>query len=192
MDDYPIGIGKQGEIICLPKFNDCPSIAVYGTKRTGKTILCHRILEHFHWWLKFGILIGNDYQNEVYGWAGPCKSNEFYKKFITFKEKPAPLPIFLIFPNTNKKIEMIKLITPKIIMNLPIEYLVKHIEDFVELERTKNYFKNMNFDGCKSEEDVKQRINEEFEKQKVTKKAVIAMQPKINNMLKLFFEDGML
>ncbi|MEK6860330.1 MAG: hypothetical protein AABY07_00025, partial [Nanoarchaeota archaeon] len=192
LHNFPIAVSKTGEIICLPKFSVCPSIMVYGRKRTGKTLLCHRIVEAFYWWFRYKVFIGNDYQNEVFAWASPCRSFGLYKQFVTFGEVPAPLPIFLIMPNSSRDLGMKKLKTAKMVMTLPIEYLVKNIEDFVNLDKSEGYFKSMDFTGCKSKDDVKNRIIDNLKEQGVKEKMIASMTPKINNMMEFFIDDGML
>ena len=35
---YPIGYTDKGEIICIPNYDICPTIGIFGRKRTGKCV----------------------------------------------------------------------------------------------------------------------------------------------------------
>ena len=190
--EFPFAVSIHGEIICMKNPNTCPSIAIYGFKGVGKTILGHVLIEGFYWFFNYAAFIANDYQIETIPWASPCKSNDFLRKIKIFGKEPAPLPLFLVIPNSERDFGLEKLRTPKIKIVLPLDYLTENIEKFTELEGTEKYFKNMNFVGCNTEEEFKKRVEEEFERLEVPKKARGSMIPKINTIMHLFFKDKMI
>lgn len=189
MEYYPFAYTELGEIICFKKFEKCPTIAIYGVKGSGKTVLIHTLLEGFYWYWNYLAFIANDYQDECVEWAFPCKSNKFLKKIMVLNKHPTPLPIFLLLPFSDRKLDVEKRKTAKMKIVLPFDYLVNNIEKFVNLGGSEKYFKNIDFSKCKSREDVKKVIDEGVKS--LDKRARDAVVGKIEIVLNLFFKDNL-
>src|SRR3990167_7754409 len=63
--EFPIGVTKLGEIICIEKPSETVSMFATGKTGFGKTLILHRLLDGFyHYWNYNGFVL-NDYTPET-------------------------------------------------------------------------------------------------------------------------------
>lgn len=143
IEGLPVGMSESGELVCIPKTLDPPSIGIVGAKGKGKTILLGRIADYMYWFWKYLLLFANDYNGEMGSKTKPMQDNElFLKRLRWINDTPAPLPVITCVPD-NSLIEhnSLKICRPYIkFLNNPTrfmpkefktsgKYLMKHKED---------------------------------------------------------------
>jgi len=197
IEGIPIMISDKGEIICLPDLRDCPVIQVTGQRGSGKTTLLHNILDRMHkkysgyspqqsrqsqkmfCWL-------NDRQGDTLTYYKPNyihSPDNYPRELNILNEKPRPLPMVYLYPNTRtliyeKEIDNFK-------MSIPYKEILENSEDYYKLEKSGFYLKNMIKDliNLKSFNEIFayfEALKEEKEESKSTKKE---SKEYISNML---------
>ncbi len=134
--EIPVLVTEAGDLICIPKEEDPPTIGCLGKRGEGKSLLLHRILDLTHWrWGTSNILL-NDTTSETSRWAAP------WKKGITFArnsmnelylhgEHSLPLPIAYLHPEKNPSIKRSEMYHPfksGVKISLPFRDFVKDFD----------------------------------------------------------------
>lgn len=102
----PLMISEDNRLICLPYEKNEPVIGVIGRKGSGKTMMCHSIIDHAYqkWGIPTGIL--NDRSRETETWCLPWEMHPIKKSALTYEltkinEHTLPLPCVYLHLNTK-------------------------------------------------------------------------------------------
>lgn len=110
IDDIPVMIGLNGEIICVPHRKEPNNIAIVGKKGTGKTLLTHRLVDEIFWMLGEKVVIMNDIQEECIPWNKKQDDKNWINQLEVINELPLPLPVIYVYPHTyDLELDYVKL-----------------------------------------------------------------------------------
>jgi len=155
--EIPVMITSTGDLICIPKENDPPTIACVGRRGEGKSFLLHRLLDMFHWRWGTSNIIMNDITGETARWSKPWqKGTTFAAKAMNdlsmYDEHTLPLPIVYLHPERSPKIpekEMYHPYKSGVKISLPFKEVIKDFDTTLrghknwELGKSGRWFRNI-------------------------------------------------
>jgi hypothetical protein len=187
IDDIPIMITNQNEILCIPKENETTHWGITGQTGTCKTILINSTLSwDFHHTKRVCINL-NDIQSDSFEWSMP--TNSFLDILDKLNIKPCPTPIIYVFPSTDSlQIDKKQRKFPFIKMSIPLEEVIRNIEDYYPLDKSKVYVGNLIDDliECSSISEIRSIIDENIPEKHMQ------MKFKIMNIFEAIFNNNML
>lgn len=184
ISEYPIGVTLDGKVICLPNFNVCPTIAICGSKGSGKSLLSFRLIDCFHHHYLYNVVMMNDFLKETRSHGFPNRTKKFVEILSAFAEVPVPLPIVYLYPPTRGELEIPM---PKVQLIIDFQDFANEIEKFVDLGGSYKHFQKLDFSSARNIEDVESIVNTLDTGSKKTDKSVIE---KIMSDIKVFHKAG--
>ncbi|MEK6885296.1 MAG: hypothetical protein AABY22_37035, partial [Nanoarchaeota archaeon] len=107
-----------------------------------KSLLLNALLSWDYWMTNHRCLNLNDFQKETFEWSMPTESFHFILKHIN--AIPCPTPMVYVFPSTRTlQIEKKDRRFPILKMTLPIEEVIKNVENYHSLDKSKVYLGNL-------------------------------------------------
>jgi hypothetical protein len=165
IQDIPLMITSTGKLLCIPKTMEVKHIGSVGMSGAGKSVIQNLLLTWDYWLCGRDCLILNDFQTETFEWSRKAKEQLFFHKKIN--AQPCPSPIVYIFPSTEtlKIQERLKLF-PNLKMTLPLKDVIKNLEDYHSLDKSKVYVTNLmeKLADCNSMMEIQEIIEEEIPK----------------------------
>ena len=180
-------ISNEGQIVCIPKEKDSPTIGIIGARRTGKSLILHGFVDRIYHYFGENCIVMNDYMNESLTWRKPQKTEKFINKLEIVGEKPLPLPVVHLYPNSVDFIKPEKKGTKYLKIALSYEDFVEHLGDFYELGRAEPYYIEMKKELLQIKEDYEKNIIE-LMNEKVHKKMSL-MKKKLITLLLSMIHD---
>lgn len=140
--DIPIMITQDNQVLCIPNTEEVKHIGVTGQTGTCKSIFLNSLLSWDYWHAGHHCIILNDFQKETFEWSLPTDSFEYLLKKINVL--PCPSPIVYVFPSTRTlQLEDKDKRFPILKMTLPIEEVIKNVENYHSLDKSKVYLGNL-------------------------------------------------
>lgn len=202
IDEIAMMIDEKGQIICLPKSRDEPTIGIVGQKGKGKSLCLHRLADMAYWKGRRKIAILNDDRSECDTWCKPWDADPIHKKFglgiarelAMLGERPLPLPAVYVHAMNNSLRHITHEHECGITMSFPFEDLVNNYEYYMEghkgweLDNSLVYFKNIKDSIllCKNLQEIEQTINELIDK------GLQSTKVKLIGMMRNMFTENML
>lgn len=190
--EFPIGVTKFGELICIEKPSETVSTFATGSTGFGKTLLLHRLFDGFyHYWNYDGFVL-NDYTPETQTWGLPLQTPYLRRRLkLTTMEDARPLPIVNLVPAIKNGYIEDKKIADATKLNIKINFhkFIEKFEKFVDEKKlggSKTYFQNLDFSECKNIKDIEKIIETEIPETK-------GMRPvklKLINLILGFIKEG--
>lgn len=192
VEDMPLMITQENELLCIPKTKEAKHIGVVGTTGTGKTRLLNLMLSWDYWMNNIPCVNLNDMQMDTFEWSQPENTFiENFNKIYNYKIFPCPTPLVYVFPSTKtlqiddsiKKFPIIK-------MSLPSDVMIKNVKDFWKLDKSEVYLMNMldELSECTSISDIESVLEENLPKEKKHEQ----MKFKLLSIFKEIFENNLL
>lgn len=186
--DIPVMITIDNNLLCIPDTPEVKHIGVTGMTGTCKTIFLNSLLSWDYWLLKRDCINLNDFQKETFEWSLPTESFQNILNIINIK--PCPTPLVYVFPSTKTlQIEKKDTRFPVIIITLPVEEVIKNVENYHKLDRSKVYLSNIKEEliDCNSIGEIRAVLEENF-----PGKSMSGMRFKLMNIFEDLFENKML
>src|SRR3990167_3657074 len=140
--DIPIMITQDNQILCIPNTEEVKHIGVTGQTGTCKSIFLNSLLSWDYWHASHHCINLNDFQKETFEWSLPTDSFEYLLKKINIS--PCPSPLVYVFPSTRTlQLEDKDKRFPVLKMTLPIEEVIKNVENYHPLDKSKVYLGNL-------------------------------------------------
>jgi len=183
----PIMITQDGNILCIPNTGEVKHVGITGMTGTCKSIFLNALLSWDYWHMKRCCINLNDFQKETLEWSLPTESYTYVLKKIN--AVPCPTPMVYVFPSTRTlQIEEKDKRFPLIKMTLPIEEVIKNVENYHKLDKSKVYLGNLmdNLISCDSISEIRSVLNENIPEKH------IMMKYKLMNIFESLFNNEML
>lgn len=100
INEIPIGVTEEDEIICIEKNIEKPTIFISGQVGCGKTLVAHRLTDYFYHHFAYKFMLLNDYKIEMKPWVYPDKP------LNVMGENGCGLPIVFMVPDIENHIEI--------------------------------------------------------------------------------------
>ncbi len=185
--DIPIMITKDGNLLCIPNTQEVKHIGMTGMTGTCKSIFINSLLSWDYWHIKRDCINLNDFQKETFEWSLPTES--FHNILEKINAKPCPTPLVYVFPSTKTlQLEKKDRRFPVIKITLPIEEVIRNVENYYKLDKSKVYLANLMEElvECNSIEEIRS-VFEEAIPEKHT-----MMKFKLMNIFESLFNNNML
>lgn len=142
IEDIPIMITNENEILCIPKENESKHIGISGATGTLKTLFINALLSWDYYQAKRVCINLNDIQRDSFEWSMP--SNSFVDILSRFNIKPCPTPIVYVFPSTKTlQVDKKDKRFPLIKMSIPLEEVIRNVKDYYPLDKSAVYLRNL-------------------------------------------------
>jgi hypothetical protein len=187
IEDIPIMITNENEILCIPKENETKHIGISGATGTLKTLFINALLSWDYWHGERICVNINHIQRDSFEWSLPSES--FKNILDKLNIKPCPTPIVYVFPSTKTlQIDKKDRRFPLIKMSIPISEVIKNIEDYYPLDKSKVYVGNLIDDlvECSSIGEIRSIIDENIPEKHMQ------MKFKIMNIFEALFNNQIL
>jgi len=135
------------------------------THNTCKSVFMNALLSWDYWLNRRYCVVLNDFQKETFDWSYPTDFKSFFFVLKTINAKPCPTPLLYIFPSTKTlKITKKDRKFPIIKMTLPISEVIKNVENYHKLDKSKVYLGNIKeaLIDCNSFQEIRDTLNDEF------------------------------
>lgn len=162
-DNIPFMVSDQGELVCLPKTRDPPTLGCLGSKRTGKTLTLAGLRDRIYLYRNEPCIWANDYSSETLSSTEPMENPHFVKMLKHIGEVPTGLDgnMVYLFPgnihlNLSKKYNGLSI-------GVTLKKFIERFELFVgagQLTGSEKYFDVMKPEllKCKSTKDMESVI----------------------------------
>ncbi len=160
------------------------------THNSCKSIFLNAFLSWDYWLAKRKCLVLNDFQKETFEWSLPTDTPSFFYSLKKINAKPCPTPLVYIFPTTKSlQIEPSDKRFPLIKMTLPLEEVIKNVENYHKLDKSKVYLANIKekLEDCNSIQEIREVLEEEFPEREQK-----LMRFKLMNIFEDLFENHIL
>lgn len=185
--DIPMMITQDNQILCIPNTEEVKHVGVTGMTGTCKSIFMNSFLSWSHWQAEHHCINLNDFQKETFEWSLPTDSFELFLRRINVQ--PCPSPLVYVFPSTRTlQIEDKDKRFPILKMTLPVEEVIKNIENYHSLDKSKVYLGNLmdKLIECDSIGEIRSIFEENIpEKHRM-------MKYKLMNIFESLFNNNML
>ena len=185
--DIPIMITKDNNILCIPITSEVKHIGCTGMTGTLKSLFLNALLSWDYWMTNRRCLNLNDFQKETFEWSMPTDSFLFILKQVN--AVPCPTPMVYVFPSTRTlQIEKRDRRFPILKMTLPIEEVIKNVENYHSLDKSKVYLGNLmeKLVDCDSIGEIRSVFDENIPEKHVM------MKYKLMNIFESLFNNNML
>lgn len=185
--DIPLMITEDRKILCIPKTDEMKHIGITGMTGTCKSIFLNALLSWDYWHTKNKCINLNDFQKETYEWGMPTES--YVDILQKINANPCPTPIVYVFPSTRTlQIEKKDHRFPLLKITLPIEEVIKNIENYHPLDKSKVYLGNLldQLIDCNSIAEIRSVFNENIPEKHVM------MKYKLMNIFESLFNNNIL
>ena len=186
--DIPIMITYDGKLLCIPNTPESKHVGMTGMTGTCKSLFLNSLLSWDYWQVKRNCINLNDFQKQTFEQSLPTES--FQEILDKINTKPCPLPMVYVFPSTRTlQIEKKDKRFPTIKITLPIEEVIRKIENYHKLDRSKVYLGNIKEEliDCDSIGEIREILQENF-----PGKSLKGMRFKLMNIFEDLFENKML
>ena len=159
----PLMITEDQKLLCLPNFQETKHIGIVGATGTCKSLFLNVLMSWEYWLLNRHCVSLNDYQDQTKELSLPTDSFTDMRKRIN--AEPCGLPLVYLFPSTDSlQIDKKDKLFPYLKVALPLEEVIKNIEDYYELGRSSVYFENLRSDllKCNSFRQMIEVVEENF------------------------------
>lgn len=185
--DIPLMMTQDEQILCIPNTSEAKHYGITGMAGTCKSLLLNALLSWDYYLIKRDCINLNDFQKETFEQSLPTDS--FLPVLKKINMKPCPTPMIYVFTSTETlQIEKKDRRFPFIKMTLPIEEVIKNIEYYHKLDKSKVYLGNLMEDlvECNSIGEIRAVIEENIpEKHSM-------MKYKLMNIFESLFNNNML
>jgi len=189
IEDIPVMITETNKILCIPNTEEIKHVGVTGMTGTNKSLFINALLSWEYWNTNRLCLVLNDFQQETFEWSMPTDNNSFKYILKKINAFPCPTPLVYVFPSTKTlQIDEDLKKFPYMKMTLPIGEVIRNVENYYSLDRSKVYLGNLMDDliECNSMEEIREVLNENIpEKHRM-------MKYKLMNIFEALFENNML
>ncbi len=190
IEDIPVMLTTSGKLLCIPQTEEVKHIGTAGMTGSSKSLFVNAQLSWHYWMLKRDCIIFNDFQKETQEWSLPTNTESFIKVFKRINAKPCPSPIIYVYPSTKTlQIDKKDRRFPLLKMSLPTEEIIKNIENYWKLDKSKVYLGNIKEElkECNSMSEIEDVLDESFQEdgQKL-------MKFKMKSIFQDLFENNML
>lgn len=139
----PFMVSDAGELVCVPRTTDPPTMAFLGAKGGGKTLAMKGVCDRSYCtYTKDSFMFLNDYMNESPHWLGKQDNKKFIKLIESIGDRPAKLPFIPIYPN-HKYLKVDKDLPYYYKFGLPFDEFIKNLGAYFDTKRSLVYFKNI-------------------------------------------------
>lgn len=198
VQDLPVAITKEGVLVCFPRLPEMGNIACVGMTGMSKTLVCGFLLDNifYNWGDYFALL--NDSQEESFTWSEAQDYQEFIYKLNQVHQRPMPLPMIYLFPNSEKFQDNSDLVKDKnsILISLPFDEIINNLENYIpDLGGSKKYFEEKKKDILDDYENGnldEDRLFEIIESIDTGTKGIDAVVRKIRATFKSLISEGIL
>jgi len=187
INDIPIMITTDNKLLCVPRTKEVKHIGVSGMTGTSKSILINSLLSWDYWHMERKCINLNDIQKETFEWSLPTESFKYSLNLIN--SAPCPTPIVYVFPSTKTlQIEEKDRRFPILKMTIPIEEVIKNIENYHNLDKSKVYLGNLmdELSECDSIGEIRSVLDENIPEKHMM------MKYKLMNVFESLFNNNML
>lgn len=196
VDDIPLMISGN-YLVCIPKTDEVRHVGIIGMTGSCKSLFVNAQLSYRYWLQNRACAYINDFQRETFEWNLECKNEEFIKVFSLIGLNPCPTPLVFVFPSTKTLvIDSKEEKFPTIKMTIPVDYAIKNIEQFHNLDRSKLYLGNIKEEliQCTSMQEIKEVLEETFpdKDESGNKTSMRGMRFKMLNVFDDLFKNKML
>lgn len=188
IEDIPVMITNENEILCIPNTNETKHIGVSGMTGTLKSMFLNALLSWDYWLIKNCCINLNDFQKETFEWGQPSHSYKFI--LDRFHIAPCPTPMIYVFPSTKTlQIDEKDKRFPITKMSLPVREAIENVRNYWSLDKSEKYLVNIMDElvECSSIKEIKSIIDEAF-----PDKHQSGMRFKLLNIFQTFFNNKML
>jgi hypothetical protein len=164
VEDIPVMISGN-YLVCIPKTDEVRHWGVIGISGSCKSLFLNAQLSFRYWFQDRTCILLNDFQRETFDWNLECRNDEFIKVFNLIGLNPCSTPMVYVFPSTSTLIiDSKEEKFPITKMTIPIDYVVKNIEQFHTLDKSKLYLGNIKeeLSECTSMQEIKEVLEENF------------------------------
>lgn len=185
----PFGVTRRGEIVCIPKSDDPPTVGVFGTRGSGKTTFMIGSIGRIFRNYRDPLIVANDYTSESFGWFGRQERGVWLKQIKFLGETAYKLPIVQVYPN-NKDLYIEKDSPYYFRYGFSFKKFIDNIENHFDIKRSLTYFKNIS-------EEIKNLKNPNIESVNEIIYGKKIQMPKesrdmLSNIITWFFKEGLL
>jgi len=133
INDLPVMLTRDGKVVCIPKTPEMGLITAVGLTGHGKTMLAGFLIDNIYWNWGDNICILNDSQDETLCWSEPNDVPDFTYTLKKIYQKPMPLPIIYLFPNSENFDSKEAILKDKnsIIISVPFTEVMGNIDKYV-------------------------------------------------------------
>ncbi len=140
--DIPLMVTQDEQLLCIPNTPEAKHIGITGMTGTCKSLLLNALLSWDYWLMERSCINLNDFQKESFEQSLPTDS--FLPILKKINMEPCPTPMIYVFPSTETlQVEKKDRRFPLIKMTLPIEEVIKNIEYYYKLDKSKVYLGNL-------------------------------------------------
>jgi hypothetical protein len=185
INDVPIMITNENEILCVPNINETKHIGFTGMTGTSKSLALNSLLSWDQWHVGNSCLILNDMQKETFEWSLPAISYKFILDRLHIE--PCPTPIVYVFPSTKTlEIEGRDERFPIMKMSMPLQEAILNVKNYWSLDKSEVYLKNLVDDlvECSSMSEIISVIEENL-----SAKSQSSIRFKLINIFESFFNN---
>jgi len=157
------------------------------THNTCKSIFLNSLLSWDYWHIGRKCINLNDFQKETFEWGLPTES--FIEILNKINTSPCPTPLVYVFPSTRTlQLEDKDKRFPLLKITLPIEEVIKNVENYYSLDKSKVYLGNLmdKLIDCNSIGEIRSIFDEDIPKKH------IFMKYKLMNIFESLFNNNML
>lgn len=190
IDDIPVMFTTSGKLLCIPKTDEVKHVGIVGMTGSCKSIFVNAQVSWHYWLLKRDCILLNDFQKETQEWSLPTNTESFIKVFKKINANPCPSPIVYSYPSTKTlQIDKKDRRFPFIKISLPTEEIIKNIENYWKLDKSKVYLGNIKEElkECSSMSEIEEVLDESFPDRNQR-----GMKFKMKSIFQDLFENNML
>lgn len=187
IEDIPIMITQDGNLLCIPNTDEVKHIGMTGMTGTCKSIFINALLSWDYWLIKRKCINLNDFQKETFEWGMATES------YINILDKinavPCPTPLVYVFPSTRTlRTETKDKRFPSLKITLPLEEVIKNVENYHSLDKSKVYLGNLMEEliTCNSIGEIRSVFDENIPEKHVM------MKYKLMNIFESLFNNNMI
>jgi hypothetical protein len=187
IEDIPMMITQENEILCIPKENESKHCGITGMTGTCKTMWTNAFLSWDYWHAKRICVNINDIQRDSFEWSMP--SHSFVNILSRLNIKPCPTPLVYVFPSTKTlQIDKKDKRFPLIKMSIPLEEVIKNVKDYYPLDKSAVYLRNLldELIECSSITEIISVIEENIPQKHMQ------MRFKLINIFQALFDNNMI
>lgn len=186
--DIPIMITQNNKLLCIPNTGEVKHVGITGMTGTCKSLFLNSLMFWDYWHMNKFCINLNDFQRDTFEQSLPTES--FQNILDIINTNPCPMPLVYVFPSTKTlHIEEMYQRFPFLKITLPIEEVIRNVENYHKLDRSKVYLGNIKEEliDCNSMEEIMAVLEENF-----PGKSMSGMRFKLLNIFENLFENKIL